>query len=391
MKTTSLILTAVITLTLSSFGAHAQMQRPPLPKGDGPQREHLKLTPKERATQRTEEMHKTVRLDEKQYKKIYKIFLSEENAKQAAMENGPMGPPPGGFPGGFPGGQDITTMIAFRRSYQGYLWNHISGQQTVSSNQTAVERPEFGKMKKGPAYFYDLNAKITYTPTNRDIISVSFFNGADYNDNTPQFGFDGGGPPGMPGGGSFNGMKISMDNADYQRYGNLGTSLRWARKVNDRWSMNLLGSFSYFYATRDQSRTMSVTKNGTTEENTSGTYETNDLYDISLKNDWKYQINDNNALEFGAFGTRYDIEYSYTQNGDEELLRKRNNAIMLGVYVQDKMKFAGNRFILTPGVRANFYTADKKAYFEPRLSASYSLTSSLTVNATTGIFCQRSH
>ena len=102
MKTTSLILTAVITLTLSSFGAHAQMQRPPLPKGDGPQREHLKLTPKERATQRTEEMHKAVRLDEKQYKKIYKIFLSEENAKQAAMENGPMGPPPGGFPGGAP-------------------------------------------------------------------------------------------------------------------------------------------------------------------------------------------------------------------------------------------------------------------------------------------------
>ena len=288
-----------------------------------------------------------------------------------------------------PIGQDVTTMIAFRRSYQGYLWNHISGQQTVSSNQTAVERPEgFGKMKKGPAYFYDLNAKITYTPTNRDIISVSFFNGADYNDNTPQFGFDGGGPPGMPGGGSFNGMKISMDNADYQRYGNLGTSLRWARKVNDRWSMNLLGSFSYFYATRDQSRTMSVTKNGTTEENTSGTYETNDLYDISLKNDWKYQVNDNNALEFGAFGTRYDIEYSYTQNGDEELLRKRNDAIMLGVYVQDKMKFADNRFILTPGVRANFYTADKKAYFEPRLSASYSLTSNLTVNAATGIFCQ---
>ena len=81
-----------------------------MPKGEGPHREQLKFTPKERATKRTDEMHKTVGLNEKQYKKIYNIFLSEENAKQTSMENGPMGPPPGGFPGGappqggFPGG-----------------------------------------------------------------------------------------------------------------------------------------------------------------------------------------------------------------------------------------------------------------------------------------------
>ena len=102
MKATRIFLASVITLTLSSFCALAQMQRPTMQKGEGPQLEHLKLTPKERATQRTDEMHKAVRLDEKQYKKIYRIFLSEENAKQTAMENGPMGPPPGGFPGGAP-------------------------------------------------------------------------------------------------------------------------------------------------------------------------------------------------------------------------------------------------------------------------------------------------
>lgn len=102
MKAIRIFLTSVITLTLSSFCALAQMQRPPMPKGESPHREQLKFTPKERATQRTEEMHKAVKLDEKQYKKIYKIFISEENAKQTAMESGPMGPPPGGFPGGAP-------------------------------------------------------------------------------------------------------------------------------------------------------------------------------------------------------------------------------------------------------------------------------------------------
>lgn len=179
-----------------------------------------------------------------------------------------------------------------------------------------------------------------------------------------------------------------MDNSDYQRYGNLGTCIRWSRKLDERLSMTLLGSFSYFYATRDQSRTMSLTKNGTTETTTSGILETNDLYDGSLKNDRKFQINDFNTLEFGAYATYYDIMYDYTQNWDEKILNKRNSAVVGGLYVQDKMKFFDNRLVITPGLRMNYYSGDNKVYFEPRLSASYSLTSALPLNAATGLFYQ---
>lgn len=286
-----------------------------------------------------------------------------------------------------PIGQKITTMLAFRRSYQGYLWDHISGQKSVSSNQTAVDRPAnpFRENNRQPAYFYDLNAKVTYTPTKKDIISLSFFNGSDYNDNTPQFGFDGAGPGGM---GTPSNMNISMDNSDYQRYGNLGTSLRWNRKINEKLSMNLLGSFSYFYATRDQSRTMTFTRSGETETISSGTVENNDLYDGSLKLDLRYQINDRQALEFGTYSTYYDIEYKYTQNGDEELLDKRNNSVIGGIYVQDKMQFLNNRLVVTPGIRLNYFSGDNKIYVEPRLSASYNIWGGLTVNAATGIFNQ---
>lgn len=289
-----------------------------------------------------------------------------------------------------PIGKKFTSMLAFRRSYQGYLWEHISGQNTVSSDQTAVERPpQFGEQqqKKNPAYFYDLNAKLTYTPTKNDVVSLSFFNGSDYNDNTPQFGFDGGGGSGGHERGPAD-MNISMDNSDYQRYGNLGTSLRWSRKLNERWSMNLLGSFSYFYATRDQSRSMTYTKDGSTVTSTSGTLETNDLYDGSLKYDWKFQINNNHTLDFGMYATYYDITYKYTQNGDEELLDKQNNSLVSGVYVQDKMRFLDNRLVVTPGLRMNYYTCDGKAYFEPRVSASYNITGPLTLNMASGLFCQ---
>lgn len=101
MKTNLLICTAVFALTLSSFSASAQMQRPERPEGRPMPAEQMMLTPRQRAEQRTNEMDKALGLDDKQYKKINKIFLKEENAKEASMENGgPMGPPPGGMGGG---------------------------------------------------------------------------------------------------------------------------------------------------------------------------------------------------------------------------------------------------------------------------------------------------
>ena len=101
-----------VAMTLSSFSMSAQMPRPQHPEGrQRPEHHQLTQTPRQRAKQRTDEMDKAVRLDDKQYKKIYKIFLKEENAKETVMGNGaPMGSPPGGmggFPpqgGGFPGG-----------------------------------------------------------------------------------------------------------------------------------------------------------------------------------------------------------------------------------------------------------------------------------------------
>lgn len=59
MKTNLLICTAVFALTLSSFSASAQMQRPERPEGRPMPAEQMMLTPRQRAEQRTNEMDKT--------------------------------------------------------------------------------------------------------------------------------------------------------------------------------------------------------------------------------------------------------------------------------------------------------------------------------------------
>ena len=100
-----IVISTLVCLSLLN-NAYAQGVRPP---HQGTEQEDLKRMPvmsaQERAEKRTQEMNEAVSLDPKQYKKIYRIFLKEENAKDSAMGNGgPMGPPPAGSEGRPPQG-----------------------------------------------------------------------------------------------------------------------------------------------------------------------------------------------------------------------------------------------------------------------------------------------
>lgn len=96
MRKSACICFVFVMMYAVTIAAYAQ----PMPPRRG-QESHRKeiRTPEEIAKIKTERLQKEVILDDKQFKKIYKIYLKEEQAKQQAME-GNMMPPPGGFPGG---------------------------------------------------------------------------------------------------------------------------------------------------------------------------------------------------------------------------------------------------------------------------------------------------
>jgi hypothetical protein len=311
--------------------------------------------------------------------------------------------------------KNLTSMFAFRRSYQGYLYNKISDQTSGANEEETPEnagmtgggftsRPmqQGMTMERPDSYFYDFNGKLTWTPTDGDIFALSFFNGKDYEDNTPQFQtggsqfgaggrFPGGGGFGGDGGGIFGGNTLSgvdMQNADFENYSNTGVSLRWSHRLNSKLSSNLLLGYSKFHSIRDQSQETTYTFNDTTRTMKSGNLETNNLLDYSIKNDWRYSLNDKHLLEFGAFGTSYDIHYTYAQSDTANILDKADRALLGGIYLQDKIKLLENRLTLTPGIRATWFELTKKIYYEPRFSASYKLTDKLTANAATGLFYQ---
>ena len=283
-----------------------------------------------------------------------------------------------------PVGDRLTTLFAFRRSYQGYMYDKIS---SLNKSTSTTSRPKFGGSSANTAsYFYDLNGKVTFKANAKDVYTLSIFNGTDYLDNTPQFRIPEGGG-GHPGGGSFTG-NISMDNTDFTRYGNVGASTKWTRKVNEKLTSNLLASFSDYYSTRDERRSITINQDGVSTIRKSGILEENNLIDLSIKNDWKYVFDEKNILEFGGFGTYYSINYNYQQNDTVTVINKEIKAAIAGIYFQDKMLFLDNALTVTPGLRLNFFGATNKIYFEPRLNASYILAPKLTVNGATGLYYQ---
>ena len=129
----------------------------------------------------------------------------------------------------------FTSILAFRRSYKGFLYKRIFDQFT-DDNVTSSSPLQDRFATTVDSYFYDLNGKFTYKPSNKDILSLSIFNGSDkldngYELNTPQRLID-------------MGIDINLSISDLTNYGNFGTGLKWSRK----WSPKLYGNTVISYS-----------------------------------------------------------------------------------------------------------------------------------------------
>ncbi|MBA4057725.1 MAG: TonB-dependent receptor, partial [Marivirga sp.] len=119
-----------------------------------------------------------------------------------------------------PVGKKITTLFAFRRSWKGPLYKKIFNLYNSSNTNTTqnTQGPNGGvgpNLGGGPdftntvkSYFYDLNGKITFRPTQDDVLSLSVFNGTDDLNNSQEL--SGGGFSGF-GGQGFNFNSTTSD------------------------------------------------------------------------------------------------------------------------------------------------------------------------------------
>lgn len=285
-----------------------------------------------------------------------------------------------------PIGKRFSSVISFRKSYKGPIYNKIFKNFNKSSvSTTTIPQGEGfgGRMSqetKITSYFYDLNGKFTYRPNDKDILSLSIFNGTDKLDNgfsmqSPSFG-------------SSN-SNFNNNSTDLTKYGNVGSSLKWSRKWSSKLYGNTILSYSNYYSKRDRSQERtSINTSGESVTNKNGIFEKNNLKDFSIKSDYEYNVFNHSQLQFGCFATDYNINYTYAQNDTNTILDRHDKSYLAGIYLQTKTKLLKNKVQFIPGIRTSFFETTGNVYYEPRASLSLSLTEKTSLKFSSGKYYQ---
>ncbi len=289
-----------------------------------------------------------------------------------------------------------SFLVAGRRSFQSNFYGNLFDSFTEANEGTTEVQQgpggrggRFGQQEVQPnSFFYDLNAKMTFRPTKNDVLALSFYNGQDDLDNsriTDSSSFAGGS---FGGGGGANNFNFQNNSTDLTQWGNWGASLKYARKWSDRFYTNANISYSNYFSERDRRNEVEITRNDTITNRITGSYENNDLKDVTLKIDNELNISQANKLEFGLQATYNDIAYEFTQNDTISVLDRRDKGLTSSFYVQDKHTVS-DKLILTGGLRTTYYDVNNKIYLEPRASVTYLLTDKIKLKGAWGKYNQQ--
>jgi ferric enterobactin receptor len=280
-----------------------------------------------------------------------------------------------------PIGDKFTSQFTFRRSWKSPLYNTLfdkfSGQAEAANNNPLGNRFQ----TTVASYFYDLNGKLTYKPTSKDVLTLSIYNGTDDMDNSRKLNL-----PSNFGGSA--GRNFNINTTDLTKWGNLGSSFKWSHRFSPTFYMNSLASYSNYYSERDRSVGGTITQaDGTSRDIKNGTLENNDLRDYAAKVDFEWQANKNNKIEFGVQNSSNRVKYSFSQNDTSKIIDRDTEGSTISAFFQDNIQIfkglSGNF-----GVRANYFTPTSKSYIEPRASLTYQVTPKIKLKGAYGQYNQ---
>lgn len=269
--------------------------------------------------------------------------------------------------------EKASLLVAGRRSFTDILKSNTYTK--LFDNVTEEDEnndPGFGIIGGNTVepdfFFYDLNAKLSFNPSPKDVITTSLFNSKDDLR-------------------SFTDQKLGTDfrlsSADSTKWGNLGYSLKWSRKWNNSFYSNLTAASSNYFS--DYSLTTEVAFD--TLQFVARNIQENQVKDFSVRLDNEWSLNDKHKIDFGGVFTAYDVDYKYILDDTIFLQDRNDKANLSSIYLGDTYE-PSSIIKIKPGVRASWYDGTNKFYVEPRLSFSYQPTERFTFKGAWGKYYQ---
>lgn len=279
----------------------------------------------------------------------------------------------------------FSLLLAGRRSYtdiiQSGLYKDLTGN--FLNNDQQVGNLNFNELEPS-FYFYDWNAKLSFRPSDKDMISLSTYNGQDFLDQSRNLlrviDFGSGIPI----------RHVNIDVAEKTDWGNKAASLKWSRQWNTKWYSNLLAAGSEYFSNYDVDVLAQITIpeiDSLQSEFKAKGIETNRVRDYSIKLDNELQLSEKHTLGFGAAHTITSIDYSAIRDDTINILVSEQESYYSSVYASDSWS-PSSKLNIEAGLRASYYELTDDFLYSPRLSVGFSLTDKIKLKGAYGLHYQ---
>jgi ferric enterobactin receptor len=269
----------------------------------------------------------------------------------------------------------VSFLFAGRRSYtdvlQSGIFKALRGNlldeepfpnlpnNTANLNSTVnVIEPIF--------YFYDWNSKISFKPSDKDLFSLSLYQGADYLDKSRDLNLTINNVAPQP-------IVAQVNIDEFTNWGNRGAALRWSRQWNPKFYSNVNVAASTYFSDYIRNGALDVTIPEADSVIFSGkqvTVEDNNVNDFSLRIDNEWLLSSTHNLELGFAYTKSGIVYDNVRDDSLVLLSRQQNASFSAIYLSDSWQ-ATPRLKIIGGIRATYYDLTEDILVAPRLAATY--------------------
>ena len=269
----------------------------------------------------------------------------------------------------------LSVRRSFTDQYQTKLYDNIHDFLTSGSGlNIGAELPSdtisYESEYLPNFYFYDINGKFTYLPNDRDIVSISFYEGKDYLGEEKNFDFESD---------SVGIEQVKVN--EHTRWGNTGAGVNWVRRWSRTTKTQLFMATTRYFSNHDLDSYWII---DTEETPAYLSQDNNQIEDQTARMNVNWNIGPRHDLEAGVSTTIYKTNYS-VQLGDSVILIDHEiNGNLFEGYFQDRWALSPGLEILL-GLRTSRFNKSNISYFNPRLSVFYRFTDKLFFKASTGI------
>lgn len=279
-----------------------------------------------------------------------------------------------------------SVMLTARRSYTDFIQTNLYKDLfgLVRENSSEIEQLNFADRNNDiepDFYFYDLNTKISYKPTNQDLFSLTSYTGTDKLNTQNQRSFID----------NQNNIQIQDVLDERAKWGNNGVSLSWSRQWDRQYYSRITYSNSSFFEDYYYDYQFDLNEGGRNERFDYNYSKSNNIKESQLIIENEVFLNRENRVDFGLNVSKIQMDHELIVNQDtEEIAFSDDQGTIYGLYFNEKFT-PNEKVTLQGGLRYTVTGLVLENFLSPRATLQYRPNNILELKFSAGRYQQLIH